>query len=115
MGGYSATKTRKIIALLPAAANPADPCDLRFLVELVGVRSEVSRTLKVGDELVVALIARGSTRSAVVMSGGDVVGTLAAFRGLAQLISCIDRGHGYSAHVEAASPVRCSVLVERST
>jgi hypothetical protein len=116
MGGYSANKTRKILGDVPATRNLADPCDLQFRVDLVGVISEISRKLSAGDVLEVALVTRDSTRSVVCrLMPDNVVGTLAAFRGLAQLISCIERGNVYVAHVETASPVRCSVMVVRTT
>jgi hypothetical protein len=114
MGGYSANKTRKILSSVPAKREGADSCDLQFRVDLVGVISEVSRTLDVGDALDVALVTRGSTRSVVCQVARDkVVGTLAAFRGLAQMISCMEDGNVYVAHIEAASSVRCAVRVER--
>lgn len=116
MGGYSANRTRKILASVPVERNLADPCDIMVRVDLVGVRSEVSQTLTVGDTLDVVLVARDSIKSVVCRKGsvGEIVGTLAAFRGLAQLISCIDAGEVFTAHVEAASAVRCSVVVVRS-
>jgi hypothetical protein len=115
MAGYSANKTRKILGNVPAKRMGADPCDLQFRVDLVGVISEMSRKLDVGDVLEVALVARDSTRSVVCrLAPGGVVGTLAAFKGLAQLISCMEGGNMYVAHVEAASSARCSVRVARA-
>ncbi len=114
MGGYSANKTRKLKGDLPARRVGADPCDLQFRVDLVGVISEVSRRLDEGEILDVAIATRGAVKSVVCRrKDGDVVGTLAAFKGLAQLISCIRDDHTYVAYVEASSRTRCSVLVMR--
>lgn len=116
MGGYSANKTRKILGNVPARRIGADPCDLEFRVDLVGVISQVSRELDVGDVLDIALVTRDSIRSVVCrLAPGRVVGTLAAFKGLAQLISCIEGGNIYLAYVEAASSARCSVRVARAS
>jgi hypothetical protein len=115
MGGYSANKTRKILGNVPTKRIGADACDLEFRVDLVGVTSQVSRELNVGDVLDIALIRRDATRSVVCCLGlSKVVGTLAAFKGLAQLISCIEGGNIYLAYVEAASAARCSVRVARA-
>ena len=114
MGGYSANKTRRILGSVPAKRKSSDPCDLEFCIDLVGVRSSVSQNLGLGEMLEVVLIVRGSVRSVVCqIAAGEIVGTLAAFRGLAQLISCLEGGRSYIAQVEAASATRCSVRVVR--
>jgi hypothetical protein len=113
MGGYSPKKVRKLIVGETASGRAQEGCDLAFRVDLVGVRTEVSKTLVEGDELDVTLLTRDEVRSVVCCKGKAVAGTLAAFRGLAQLISCLRQGHEYVALVEAVSSARCAVLVLR--
>lgn len=114
MGGFGLDKSKKTSGG-PIPARPlGDGCDLSFRTDLVGVRSEVSEKLMQGERLEVLLITKAATNAAVCRTaGGDVVGTLAAFRGLARLIACLESGATYVAHVEAASPSRCSVEVLR--
>lgn len=81
----------------------------------VGVRPEVAVGLTVGSRLTVAIEVRGSARSVVCKtSSGEVAGALAAFRGLAQLINCLDGGTSFGATVQAASSTQCNVLVRRN-
>jgi hypothetical protein len=93
----------------------ADPCDLEFTLDLVGLRSIVAKNVAVGDKLSVELDVRGNVKSVVCKTpSGDVVGALAAFRGLAQLINCLERGLSYEAIVQASSSTQCTVLARRS-
>lgn len=95
-------------------AGSDDPCDLRFRVDLLGVRQEALSTISVGDELEVALDVRGAATSVVCRTSvGAVAGTLAAFRGLARLIRCLSQGEQYIALVESVSRLRCAVFVRR--
>lgn len=92
-----------------------DGCDLRFNVDLVGLRPDQARGLETGDPLLVQISENGKWRSLVcVMNGGGIVGTLAAFQGLAQLIACVEAGARYIAVVEFASATRCAVEVIRA-
>lgn len=91
-----------------------DGCDLEFTTDLVGVRSDISAALEPGDRLIVAIHQRDQVRSAVCQTHkGDVVGTLAAFVGLARLLACMYDGVTYLAFVQTASATRCSVRVLR--
>lgn len=115
MGGESPGGQRA-----PGQRAPADPglgCDLKFDVDLVGVRAAVLGGVSTGDVLDVALVAVGSAISAVCQTRADppaTVGALAAFRGLAQLIHCLQTGVRFEARVTNASAGRCSVSVVRS-
>ncbi len=56
----------------------------------------------------------GSTKSALVMSkSGGVMGSLAAVRGLSQLLRCMEDGVTYEATVQSVSKTSCNVLVLR--
>lgn len=104
----------------PGQRAPADPgigCDLRFDVDLVGVRAAALGSVKAGDVLDVVLLAVGSAISAVCQTGAGspvTVGALAAFRGLAQLIHCLQTGVKFEAMVTGVSAGRCSVSVYKS-
>lgn len=104
----------------PGQRAPADPgvgCDLTFDVDLVGVRAAALSSVKAGDVLDVALLAVGSAISTVcqtVSSPPIIVGALAAFRGLAQLIRCLQTGVKFKALVTGVSAGRCSVSVYKS-
>ncbi|WP_145723499.1 hypothetical protein [Mesorhizobium tianshanense] len=91
-----------------------DGCDVRFNVDLVGVRPDQVKGLETGEALLVQISENGKWRSLVcVTNGGGIVGTLAAFQGLARLIACVETGARYIAIVEVASATRCSVEVIR--
>lgn len=113
MAGFSPRHIQRA----PGGAAPTrigDGCDLSFRLDLVGIRTEVTSRLTAGEILVVRLVQHGSARSVVCTNRtGDAAGTLAAFRGLAQLIGCIDASATYVAIVEHASATRCSVQVIR--
>lgn len=71
---------------------------LAFQTDLVGVQSSLSEGLKKDDELLVSVRIQGEIRSAVCeTSDGAVVGTLAAFRGLSNLIGSLEKGAAYVA------------------
>jgi hypothetical protein len=100
-----------------APANPGAGCDLKFDVDLVGVRAAALTNLKKDDVLDVALVAIRSTVSAVCQTQVNppvIVGALAAFRGLAQLIHCLQTGVKFEARVTGVSAGRCSVSVYKS-
>lgn len=114
MSGYSVTKQPRAVRPEGRVRRSADPCDLEFRLDLVGVRSRTAATLRLGDVLTVEIREHGTARSVVCVASGDrPVGTLAAFRGLAQLIRCLTENKRYIAIVEAASATRCAVLVHR--
>ncbi|KQU75457.1 hypothetical protein ASC75_19175 [Aminobacter sp. DSM 101952] len=114
MGGYAPKGVRQA-ATSRRPVVLEDGCDLRFNVDLVGVRPDQVRGLVIGDALLVQISENGKWRSLVcVTNGGGIVGTLAAFQGLAQLIACVEAGARYIAVVEFASATRCSVEVIRA-
>lgn len=114
MGGYAAEKKSKKPRWRYPGEESDDPCELVVEVDLVGLQPEVSGRLQSGDELRIDLVPMGAATSAVCRTvAGDIVGTLAAFRGLAQLIGCIRQGVMYEVLVVYASATRCSVQVGR--
>lgn len=114
MGGYAPKGVRQAATSRRPVVSE-DGCDLRFNVDLVGVRPDQVQGIETGDALLVQISENGKWRSLVcVTNGGGVVGTLAAFQGLAQLIACVDTGARYIAVVEFASATRCSVEVIRA-
>lgn len=113
MGGFAVNRPGMFVAAEHRGTGD-DPCDLRFQVELVGVRSEVAARLAVPCVLEVAIVERGEVASAVCRTeDGDIVGALAAFRGLAQLIRCLKDEVPFVALIIAVSATRCEVRVER--
>jgi hypothetical protein len=113
MGGSSDKKPTKR-AKSSSPRPPTDPCDLEFSVDLVGVRPDVLAGFAAGESLKVAVEVRGSAKSVVCKTRtGEVAGALAAFRGLAQLINCLDSGESFEAAVQAVTTTRCTVLVRR--
>jgi hypothetical protein len=113
MGGFAANQAKKTLGGA-APSVVGDGCDLQFHTDLVGIRAEVSVLLRPGETLYVRLLPQGSARSVICATeAGGIVGTLAAFRGLANLIACMEIGVQYVALVETASATRCSVFVIR--
>ena len=114
MAGY-APKSLRHAAPSQKPTILADGSDLRFSVDLVGVRPEQAASLRTGDALLVEISKNGKWRSLVCLTnGGGIVGTLAAFQGLAQLIAYVEAGTRYVAVVEFASTTRCAVEVIRA-
>jgi hypothetical protein len=114
MGGYAPKSARQTHAN-SAPVVVGDGCDLHFRVDLVGLRTDVLKDVRPGDTLLVHISESGQWRSLTcVARGNHVVGTLAAFQGLAQLISCVEEGADYIAHVDFVSSSRCSVEVVRA-
>jgi hypothetical protein len=96
--------------------NPADVCDLDFTVALSAVNLQVVRALTVGAVLGVDLAPIGNLEAVVCRRpAGEVVGTLAAFEGLANLIDCMRRGNRYSADIVHINGATCTVHVRRKT
>lgn len=111
MAGFAPKQIRR---LSPEAATPDESKREIIRVDLVGIRTDVSSLLSENQILAIALHEAGAIRSVVcVTEEGDVVGTLAGFRGLAQLIGALNEGAKYVAIVDSASPTRCSVRVVR--
>ncbi len=115
MAGYAPTSARHAAAKSKPVVLD-DSCDLSFELDLVGFRPDEVKGLEKGDELLVQISMSGKWRSLVcVTNGGEIVGTLAAFQGLAQLISCVDGGVRYIAVIQFVSASRCSVAVLRAS
>lgn len=112
MAGFSSKPVRRTRWGASPSRVVGDTCDLLFITDLVGIRTEISAALHPGDELTVMVRHRGDVRSAVCETRrGETVGALAAFIGLARLLRCIDEGVRYRAIVQFASATRCSVEV----
>jgi len=91
-----------------------DGCDMRFRIDLMGVRAQVAATVRPGDVLEVVIVREGQLRAVVCETErGDRVGSVSAFPGLAKLIECLGAGVRYSALVERANARSCAVLVMR--
>jgi NADPH-dependent ferric siderophore reductase len=91
-------------------------CDIRFRIDLMGVRTENARRVRPGDVLEVTLLSDGDLRAVVCQTDqGHRIGAVSAFPGLAQLIECLEQGVRYSALVERSTAQSCSVFVARST
>lgn len=111
MAGFAPKQIRRFS---PETATPDESKREIIRVDLVGIRTDVSSLLSENEILAVALHNAGAIRSVVcVTDRGDVVGTLAGFRGLAHLIGALNEGAQYVAIIESASPTRCSVRVVR--
>ncbi len=114
MAGFPSNQVRRSRWGAEPSRMVGDGCDLRFTTDLVGVRSDISSRLEFGDQLSVRINRFGEIRSAVcVTAEGEVVGTLAAFVGLARLLTCMENHAIYFARVQVASATRCSVEVSR--
>ena len=101
---------------LAKGKNSSDDCDLDFAVDLSAVNLQVVRTLAVGAVFGVDLMPIGKLEAVVCRrAAGDVVGTLAAFEGLVNLIDCLRRGNHYSAGVVRINGATCTVHVRRAT
>lgn len=115
MSGFEAGKKLPGARFDPPRRRSDDPCDLQFRTDLVGVRPSIS-DVRVGHTLAVALLEQRGARSAVCLTAdGQVVGALAAFRGLAQLMKCLVQKNRYVADVEVVSKSQCTVLVRRKS
>jgi hypothetical protein len=118
MSGGSKSGGRRAPIEKPTAkdAQDADDCDLVFEVDLAAVRPPLGR-LAEGAVLDVELIEEGNLEAVVCKRRveRDVVGSLAAFEGLAKLIDCIRRGNRYVAGVTRIARATCSVRVRRAS
>lgn len=119
MSGSGKPTSRRAPIDKPSAkkgGEAADDCDLVFEVDLVSVRPPAGQVSD-GTTLDVDLVEEGNLEAVVCRRPveRDVVGTLAAFEGLAKLIDCIRRGHRYGAVVVRISRTSCTVRVRRSS
>lgn len=97
--------------------QPDDPCDFDFEIDLSGIQVGPLSTLSVGTVLDVGIVGVGDFESVACLrpKERDVVGTLAAFEGLTDLIGCIRRGNRYSARVTILDRGACRVRVRRAS
>lgn len=91
-----------------------DECDLAFEVDLSATRPPL-RQITEDTVLDVELVAEANFEAIVCkqQTTGDVVGSLAAFEGLSQLIDCIRRRNRYVADVIRITGSNCAVRVRR--
>lgn len=96
--------------------NPGDNCDLEYDLDLSAVQIGVLRGLTVGSILDVELVEADQLEAVVCKRPveRDVIGTLAAFEGLAELIDCIRRGNKYLAKIMRIHGATCTVHVQRA-
>lgn len=93
-----------------------DRCDLVFDVDLSAVQPEPLKMLQRGSVLDVALIEQGNFDAVVCRRPieRDIIGSLAAFEGLDELINCIRGGNVYAAAVTQIGASNCRVHVKRA-
>lgn len=96
--------------------SDADRCDLSFEVDLSGINATLLRVMTVGSVLDVSLIQVAGFETAACTRAGahDVVGTLAAFEGLADLIECIKLRNTYKATVVSIDRGASRVAIRRA-
>lgn len=108
-GGRDPAKTPKT-----KRSQGDDECDLAFEVDLSAARPAL-RQIANGAVLDVELVAEGNLEAVVCkrQGAGEVIGSLAAFEGLSQLIDCIRRRNHYVADVIRITGTNCAVRVRR--
>jgi len=112
VSGPSPEARKRALAARRQPGAPGNECDLSFTVDLAGVRPDALRTLAVGSTLKVETRTHGPHATLTCVSdAGEVVGSLAAFPGIAKLLACIQVGHRYRASVVDVAPTRCVVTV----
>lgn len=91
----------------------SDPCAIAFDVNLSGVNVAVAAGISVGTTLHVALtVSNGFDVVVCQTAAGLVVGSLAAFPGLATLVGCLRGGRRYIAQVTVLNGTIVTVHVE---
>jgi len=116
LSGKSGPKpTKKGRASTTTGAEPVgDDCNLVFDVDLTSLRPAV-RDVTLGEMLDVDLAAEQDFDAVVCKrrADGAIVGSLAAFQGLSDLVGCMKRGHRYSAVIVKLGRTACRVHVTR--
>lgn len=93
-----------------------DACDLIIDVDLDALQLAELQACRVGETLTIVVQVRGRAQAAVcVRQNGNVVGSLSAFQGLTQLLSCLGQGHGYQVTITQLSRTACHVNGGRVT
>lgn len=91
----------------------SDPCAIAFDVNLSGVNVAVAAGISVGTTLQVVLtVSNGFDVVVCQTAAGQVVGSLAAFPGLATLVGCLRSGRRYIAQVTVLNGTIVTVHVE---
>lgn len=91
-----------------------DACDLTIDVDLEGVRTVALVGLKSGDALYLELVQTGSYPVIICKKqGGTVVGSLAAFLSVSQLVKCLQMGVQYEISVTQVDSGSCHVFGQR--
>lgn len=113
-GGGKSGRRSPADNLTAKPVDAADDCDLVFEVDLTAIRVPLKQ-LAVGAVLGVDLVEEGALEAVICrLLGGDAVGSLAAFEGLAKLIDCMRRGNRYVAEVLRIGRGACRVRVRRA-
>ncbi|WP_414815596.1 hypothetical protein [Rhizobium sp. IY2] len=95
------------------ALGSYDPCALEFDVNLSGIIVATLPTLSIGMSMSVDLTTSNGFDVVVCLTPANaIVGSLAAFPGLSDLIGCLRSGRRYVAQVTAVSGFTVSVHVE---
>jgi hypothetical protein len=113
-GGRKTDGGRAPVEAPKVKARGHDDCDLSFEVDLSATRPALRQVVD-GAVLDVELAVQGNLETVICkrQAVGDVVGSLAAFEGLAKLMDCIRRGNRYVADVNRVVGANCSVRVRR--
>ncbi len=98
--------------------EPGSPpaCNQNFRIALSGVRAASLAAFTVGGDLEVSLEREGVYLTAVCRdpATGQFLGSLAAYRGLAELIQCLELGFTYTAQVVSLTAASVEVHVRRA-
>ena len=115
LSGKSGPKpTKKGRATTTGAEPTGDDCNLVFDVDLTSLRPAV-RDVTLGETLDVELATEQDFDAVVCKrrADGAIVGSLAAFQGLSDLVGCMKRGHRYTAVIVKLGRTACRVHVTR--
>jgi hypothetical protein len=90
-------------------------CQQDFEAPLIGLKAEALVKCMPGSSLNVELIQQGEFVTVVcrIPASDEIVGSLAAFRGIRELIQCLEKGFEYVAKITALSPTQVDVHVRR--
>lgn len=91
-------------------------CEQDFQAPLVGLRTAALANIGVSSKLDVKLVNEGEfvTVACYVANTTQLVGSLAGFRGVRELIRCLEQGFEYSAAVVNISATQVDVHVSRA-
>ena len=95
--------------------EPGNPCEQDFRAPLTAVRAATVAKYTLAGDLDVGLAKEGEFVTVVCRVPGtnEVVGSLAAFRGVRELIRCLEQGFEYLARVVTHSATQVEVHVRR--